>query len=81
MLDAVFLCGWFFMKTPPVWVNWIAQDADGAWWGFSVEPLEAHVFWYENEVGRYVSLGREAPNKDWRNTLQRVNRGASHGGR
>jgi len=72
---------WSLMKTPPEWVNWIAQDADGAWWGFSVEPLEAHAFWYENEVGRYVSLGREAPNKDWRNTLQRVNRGTPSNGR
>ena len=58
----------------PAWVNWIAQDADGAWWGYSVEPLEADRHWYENEVGRYVSLGQGAPNPQWRGSLQRVAR-------
>lgn len=58
----------------PDWVNWIAQDSDGAWWGYSVEPLEAHDHWYENEVGRYIALGREAANPEWRLTLRRVAR-------
>ena len=35
----------------PHWVKWKAQDADGAWWGYSVEPLEFSKGWYENEVG------------------------------
>jgi hypothetical protein len=21
------------------WVNWVAQDRDGHWWAYSVEPL------------------------------------------
>lgn len=56
----------------PDWVNWLAQDEDGCWWGYSVEPLQHHKGWYENEVGQYLSLGQEAPNHDWRNSLQKV---------
>ena len=59
---------------PPDWVEWVAQDANGAWWGYSVEPLEAHAHWYENEVGRYVSLGQGEPNPRWRETLRRHTR-------
>ncbi len=55
----------------PSWVRWIAQDADGAWWGFSAEPLIGDVAWYENEVGRYLRLGDGAPNPNWRQTLHR----------
>lgn len=62
----------FSLKQIPEWVAWIAQDADGAWWGFSVEPNEAHAFWYENEVGRYVSLGKGEPNPDWRQSLRQL---------
>ena len=59
------------MKTDkvPGWVNWIAQDADGTWWGYEVEPLQYFSGWYENEVGQYVKLGKEAPNKNWQTTL------------
>jgi len=55
----------------PDWVNFIAQDKNGAWWGFEVEPLTASDFWYENEVGRYVSILRAAENAQWRETLSR----------
>ena len=55
----------------PDWVAWIAQDADGTWWGFEDEPNQYDRGWYENEIGRYVRLGTSAPNPDWRGTLQR----------
>lgn len=55
----------------PAWVNWIAQDASGAWWGYSVEPLRHETGWYENELGRHVSLGKSAP-QDWQQSLQKV---------
>ena len=41
----------------PRWVNWIAQDKSGAWWGYSVEPLRNDHGWYENEVGEYLAVG------------------------
>jgi hypothetical protein len=56
----------------PDWVCWIAQDADGAWWGYQVEPNLSHKSWYENEVGHSVRLGDEAKNLDWVSTLKRV---------
>lgn len=57
----------------PGWVAWVARDADGAWWGFEVEPLPHDSGWYENEVGRYVRIARAAPGPgDWRSTLERL---------
>lgn len=58
-------------KNIPAWVNWIAQDADGAWWGYSVEPLQHDIGWYENELGDRIKLDQSAPNPDWRNSLRR----------
>lgn len=58
----------------PDWVCWIAQDADGTWWGYQVEPNLSYKNWYENEVGEYVRLGKGARNSDWRSTIKRVKR-------
>ena len=58
----------------PGWVNWLAQDEDGSWWGYSVEPLQHHCGWYENEVGDVIKLLKADPNPDWRNTLSPVTR-------
>ena len=58
----------------PGWVNWLAQDEDGAWWGYSVEPLQYTRGWYENEVGDRIKLKQDAPNPQWRQTLTRVNK-------
>jgi len=58
--------------TYPAWVNWLAQDENGCWWGFSVEPLEHSSGWYENEVGRYILLQKNKENPDWRQTLTKI---------
>lgn len=55
----------------PAWVRWIAQDSSGAWWGYSVEPLRHDSGWYENEAGRYLSLGAGDP-RDWVHSLRAV---------
>lgn len=55
----------------PHWVNWIAQDSCGAWWGYSAEPLRMDKGWYENEVGKYVPLGYTSP-ENWENSLEKV---------
>lgn len=57
--------------TYPVWVNWLAQDADGAWWGYEAEPHQHDSGWYENEIGRYIKLDSADINPGWRNTLQK----------
>ena len=56
----------------PEWVNWVAQDASGTWWGYQVEPLENHHGWYENEVGRIIEICHDQPNLNWRDSLQRI---------
>ena len=58
----------------PHWVNWIAQDESGAWWGYSVEPLRNDRGWYENEVGEYLYLGVTEP-ADWTGSLARAAKG------
>ena len=60
-------------KNLPQWVKWIAQDADGAWWGYSVEPLEFSDGWYENEVGQRVKIEHAKANPDWINSLTKIN--------
>lgn len=55
----------------PHWVNWLAQDADGSWWGYEVEPLQHHSGWYENEVGRNIKLYSESANANWQQSLQK----------
>lgn len=52
----------------PEWVRWIAQDASGVWWGYSVEPLRFDKGWYENEVGDTVRLA-ETDATGWENSL------------
>ncbi len=56
----------------PKWVNWLAQDADGAIWGYEVEPLQYHQGWYENEVGRSIKIKILAPNPNWHETLKKI---------
>lgn len=56
----------------PGWVRWLAQDADGTWWGYEVEPLQYHCGWYENELGRRIKLQTDSPNECWKHTLKRT---------
>jgi len=56
----------------PSWVRWLAQDKDGPWWGYQVEPNLSHQSWHENEVGRCVRLGKKAKNVNWLSTLKRL---------
>ena len=53
----------------PEWVRFIAQDSDGSWWGYSVDPLQNHRGWYENELGQNVKLLQGKVVGDWRDSL------------
>lgn len=59
----------------PGWVKWLAQDEDGAWWGYSVEPLEFSHGWYENEVGMRKKIKQSDANPDWKKSLTKVSSG------
>lgn len=56
----------------PIWVKWLAQDANGQWWGYEYEPQEFDKGWYENEAGRYQILTKTPPNPAWRQSLIRI---------
>jgi hypothetical protein len=58
----------------PQWINWVAQDESGAWWGYSAEPLQQHNGWYENEVGQHIKLSMDKTNPQWKSTLQKIQR-------
>ena len=53
------------------WVNWLAQDASGQWWGYEAEPHQYDHGWYENEIGRRQRLWRGPANPKWQFTLSR----------
>ena len=57
----------------PNWVEWKAQDEDGAWWGYSTEPLEFSKGWYENEVGQRIKITQGSANPNWKTSLTKVN--------
>lgn len=59
-------------KDIPQWVKWMAQDADGAWWGYSVEPLEFSKGWYENEVGLRIKIRQTQANPNWKSSLTKI---------
>ena len=65
------------MTTPPDWVKYIAQDSDGSWWGYSVEPLQNTTGWYENEVGKHIKLGTDQGDSvhatlEWTQSLKKL---------
>ena len=58
----------------PDWVAWIAQDADGNWWGYEHEPNMSDRGWYENEVGQSLWLQKDAPNPRWKDEIHMITR-------
>jgi len=58
-----------FHKDIPDWIRWLAQDADGTWWGYEMEPHQHHQGWYENELGRCHRIKKDLPNLDWQHSL------------
>jgi hypothetical protein len=62
----------FLREQAPYWAKWIAQDADGSWWAYEVEPLQYHIGWYENELGRNQKIIQLDKPYDWRKTLTKL---------
>jgi poly(3-hydroxyalkanoate) synthetase len=63
---------WLNAISLPDWVRWVAQDADGSWWAYEVEPLQYHAGWYENELGRRLALRKDQPMPGWEKRLFRM---------
>lgn len=53
-------------------LNWIAQNEDGVWWGFEVEPVVGETDWENQNNGMKILLKEEASNKNWKDTLQKL---------
>lgn len=56
----------------PKWMRWIAQDADGQWWGYEHEPHLAESSWYENEVGLSEKIEEQETVSNWKESLEKL---------
>jgi len=54
-------------------LNWIAQDANGVWWGFENKPVPGIHGWIDGLDGAKILLKQDiVENELWRDTLQRL---------
>ena len=53
-------------------LNWIAQNEDGIWWGFEIEPIIGATDWVNQDNGMKILLKEEALNQNWKDTLQKL---------
>jgi len=54
-------------------LNWIAQDANGVWWGFENKPVPGINGWIDGLDGTKILLKQDIiQNEQWRDTLQRL---------
>lgn len=62
---------------PPDW-NWTAQDEDGRWFWYRIEPVPGigGGVWRSNSRNQQYA-GQGAPNPDWLESLQQRPGGAS----
>ena len=56
--------------------NWVAQDADGEWWGYHQKPTRLRKFWWPNapESLRMIYLGQGKKRDDWHKQLYKIAR-------
>ena len=53
-------------------LNWIAQNENGVWWGFEIEPIVGTEGWENQQNGMKVMLKEEGSNENWKETLQKL---------
>lgn len=53
-------------------LNWIAQNKSGVWWGFEIKPVIGESDWENQDNGMKILLKEEAPNENWKDTLQKL---------
>lgn len=53
-------------------LNWIAQNEDGVWWGFEIQPVIGESKWENQDNGMKILLKEEIGNKKWKDTLQKL---------
>jgi hypothetical protein len=53
-------------------IRWVAQDADGTWWGFEYEPSRTEHGWQDTDGRPAIRLKRGPAEPQWRASLRRV---------
>jgi len=53
-------------------LNWIAQNANGVWWGYELEPVAGAEEWENPQNGMKILLKEEQANDGWKDTLQKL---------
>lgn len=57
----------------PVWVEWIAQNSDGNWYGYQCKPrIGRHRYLPENGYSAFVWIAKGDQNVEWKETLEKV---------
>lgn len=56
----------------PPEIRWVAQDAEGIWWGFERQPVQEANGWTDHQCGNYIRIGRGARSSHWADSLWRV---------
>lgn len=56
----------------PPEIEWVAQDADGVWWGFEREPVPEANGWHDHNSGNYIRIGQGVPTAGWADSLRRI---------
>lgn len=59
-------------STIPEEIHWVAQDEDGALWGFECKPEITMAGWNEFGKGIYIKLGLGKPNANWKESLKKI---------
>jgi hypothetical protein len=63
----------------PAYLNWVAQDMNGEWFGYITEPVIDSEFLVWTDTPNFIQPGgdylcRSEYNDNWRNTLQKIPR-------
>ncbi len=56
----------------PEEVEWVAQDDEGMWWGFSSKPFESEHGWKTEANEDMYQLLQASNNEDWKQTLRKL---------
>jgi hypothetical protein len=53
-------------------IKWVAQDAEGIWWGFEHEPEADDKGWTSIKFTNYIRIGKGPTTPAWKQSLKKV---------
>jgi hypothetical protein len=57
-------------KNAPDWAQWLAQDEDGEWWWYELEPKQACTDAWSEWEGLHRAAFVPRHNAEWKDTLE-----------